>query len=35
MPELGAALGRAFDLGVDLIDGSHAHKNDLTMRDIP
>jgi len=35
MPELGATLGRAVDLGVDLFNGFHLHENDLTPVDIP
>jgi hypothetical protein len=35
MPELGAALGRALDLGVDLFESSHASLNALARINIP
>ena len=35
MPELGPALGGRVDLGVDLIESSHVHQNDLAPVDIP
>ena len=35
MPELAAALGRGVELGVDLIESSHASENDLALRHIP